>query len=254
MSVDDLSTARYVVGTAFARAAKEHYSAADIDAFAEFVRSPHYGDVLLGNRAYGAWVGSEMVGVAAWSLGEAKSPTARILAVFVHPLFSGDGIGTRLTEYLEDEARAAGYRALETSATLNAASFFERLDYLEVRRGAWGLPSGRRCRSPSCARSAAPAPTSCTDDQLRRVRPSSRRSDLLASDQRQQQLQLGAVLAPGERQPQWMEQRAALAATRRLERRDPHVPGRVVPRDVGKQRGSLVGQLAVLDERAASAR
>jgi hypothetical protein len=27
--------------------------------------------------------------------------------------------------------------------TLNAASLFERLGYLETRRGAWGLPSGR---------------------------------------------------------------------------------------------------------------
>jgi GNAT superfamily N-acetyltransferase len=98
LSVDDLSTARYVVATAFTRGAKDHYSAAEVEAFEEFVRSPHYGDLLLGNRAYGAWVGSEMVGVAAWSTGEAGSPTARILAVFVHPLFGGNGIGTRLTE------------------------------------------------------------------------------------------------------------------------------------------------------------
>ena len=144
LSVDNLSTARYVVTTALARVASEHYSPAQIEAFGEFVRSPHSTDVLLGNRAYGAWVGSEMVGVAAWSVGEAKSPTARILAVFVHPLFGGDGIGTRLTEYLEDEARAAGYRDLETNATLNAIGFFEKLDYLEIRRGVWGLPSGRQ--------------------------------------------------------------------------------------------------------------
>jgi GNAT superfamily N-acetyltransferase len=143
LSVDDLSTARYVVDTAFARGAKDYYSAADIEAFGEFVRTPLYGDVLLGNRAYGAWVGSEMIGVAAWSIGEGKSPTARILALFVRPPFGGEAIGTRLVEYLEDEARAAGYRALETSATLNAVSFFERLGYLETRRGAWGLPSGR---------------------------------------------------------------------------------------------------------------
>jgi GNAT superfamily N-acetyltransferase len=143
LSVDDLATARYIVGRAFARSAKDHYSAPDIEAYTEFVRSPHYADVLLGNRAYGAWVGSEMVGVAAWSVGEGKSPTARILAVFVHPLYGAEAIGTRLVEYLEDEARAAGYRALETSATLNAVSFFERLDYLETRRGSWGLPSGR---------------------------------------------------------------------------------------------------------------
>lgn len=143
LSVDDLSTARYVVGAAFARGAAEHYSGPQIEAFAEFVRSPHYSDVLLGNRAYGAFIGAEMVGVAAWSLGESKSPTARILAVFVHPLFGGDGIGSRLVEYLEDEARAAGYSAVEASVTLNAAPLFERLGYLETRRGAWGLPSGR---------------------------------------------------------------------------------------------------------------
>jgi ribosomal protein S18 acetylase RimI-like enzyme len=143
LSVDDLSTARYVIGSAFARGAAGHYSTLQIDAFAEFVRSPHYADVLLGNRAYGAFVGSEMVGVAAWSVGEAKSPTARIVAVFVHPLFTGDGIGSRLVEHLEEEAHAAGYRAVEASVTLNAASLFERLGYLEMRRGAWGLPSGR---------------------------------------------------------------------------------------------------------------
>jgi len=142
LSVDHLSTARYVVETAFARGAKEHYSPADMEAFAEFVRSPHYADVLLGNRTYGAWVGSDMVGIASWSLGEAPSLTARVAAVFVHPLFSRNGLGTRLTEVLEVEAAAAGYRALEISATLNAASFFEQLGYLETARRGWGLPAG----------------------------------------------------------------------------------------------------------------
>jgi GNAT superfamily N-acetyltransferase len=144
LSVDDLSTARYVVATAFTRGAKDHYSAAEVEAFEEFVRSPHYGDLLLGNRAYGAWVGSEMVGVAAWSTGEAGSPTARILAVFVHPLFGGNGIGTRLTEYLEVAALTAGHRALEMSATLSTAGFFEERGFIETRRGTWGLSAGRQ--------------------------------------------------------------------------------------------------------------
>ncbi len=143
LSVDDLSTARYVIGAAFARSAKEHYSVSDIDAFAAFVRSPHYADILLGNHAYAAWVGSEMVGVAAWSASEAQSPTARVLALFVHPLFAGHGIGTRLAEFLKDEAAAAGYRALEASATINAVPFFERLGFLEIRRSVWALPSER---------------------------------------------------------------------------------------------------------------
>jgi GNAT superfamily N-acetyltransferase len=142
LSVDHLSTARYVVGSAFARGAKEHYSAADVEAFTEFVRSPHYADVLLGNRTYGAWVGSDMVGIASWSVGEAPSPTARVVALFVHPLFARNGLGTRLIEYLEVEAATAGYRALEISATLNAAGFFEQLGYIETARHGWGLPAG----------------------------------------------------------------------------------------------------------------
>lgn len=143
LDVDNLSTARYVVSMAFERGSKGIYSAAETTAFTNFVRSPHYGDILLGNRAYAAWIGSEMVGVGAWTAGEQRSPTARILALFVHPLFASQGIGTRLAEHLAQEARAAGYQAMEASVMLNATAFFERLGYIEVRLGTWALTSGR---------------------------------------------------------------------------------------------------------------
>jgi GNAT superfamily N-acetyltransferase len=142
LSVDDLSAARYIHATAFAGAARNHYSPADIDAFTAFIRSPRYADLLLGNHAVAACIGSEMVGTAAWSAGEPPSPTARILAVFVRPMFTGDGIGRQLVGYIEEEARGAGYQALEVSATLNAVGFFQDLGYLLVREGAWALPLG----------------------------------------------------------------------------------------------------------------
>jgi GNAT superfamily N-acetyltransferase len=142
MTVDDLSTARYIHAASFAGAAQDHYSPADIDAFTAFVRSPRYADLLLGNRAVAAWIGAEMVGTAAWSPGEPPSPTARILAVFVRPLFTGEGIGRQLVGHIEDEARAAGFQALELSATLNAVGFFQELGYLVVREGVWALPMG----------------------------------------------------------------------------------------------------------------
>ena len=85
LSVDDLSTARYVVGAAFARGAAGHYSPPEIGAFAEFVRSPHYADILLGNHAYGAFVGSEMVGIAAWSVGEDKKPCNLLIQARISP-------------------------------------------------------------------------------------------------------------------------------------------------------------------------
>ncbi len=142
LSVDDLSTARYIHSASFAGAAQGHYAPDDIEAFVAFVRSPRYADLLLGNHAVAAWIETEMVGTAAWSEGEGMSATARILAVCVRPLFTGEGIGRKLLDHVEQEARAAGYPALEVAATLNAVSFFESLDYRLVRNGGWALPLG----------------------------------------------------------------------------------------------------------------
>ncbi|HEY7670318.1 MAG TPA: GNAT family N-acetyltransferase [Hyphomicrobium sp.] len=142
LSVDDLSTARYIHAASFSASAPEHYAQADIDAFNAFVRSPRYADLLLGNNAVAAWIDSEMVGTAAWSPGEGRSPTARIIVVAVRPLFTGEGIGRLLIDHVEAQARAAGYQALEVSATLNAVGFFEGLGFRIVRNGGWALPLG----------------------------------------------------------------------------------------------------------------
>lgn len=142
LTVDDLSVARYIHAAAFARAAHGHYSTADIEAFGQFVRSARYADLMLGNPAVAAWLGSDMVATAAWSPGEAKSPTARVFGLFVRPMFTGEGIGRRIVGHVEEEARGAGYPAIEAAATLNAAPFFEAIGYRFVRQGAWALPTG----------------------------------------------------------------------------------------------------------------
>ncbi len=142
LSVDDLSVVRYLHAAAFALAAEGHYTAADIEAFDRFVRSPRYADLMLGNPAVAAWLGQDMVGTAAWSPGEGRSPTARVFGVFVRPMFTGEGIGRRLVAHVEAEAHAGGYPAFEAAATLNAAGFFEALGYRFVRGATWALPSG----------------------------------------------------------------------------------------------------------------
>ena len=142
LSIDDLSSARYIHSAAFAGSASDCYSPGDIQAFDTFVRSPRYADLLLGNNAIAAWMGREMVGTAAWSPGERHSPTARIIVVAVRPLFTGEGIGRLLVDHIEEEARSAGFRALEVSATLNAVGFFEDLGFRIVRNGGWALPLG----------------------------------------------------------------------------------------------------------------
>lgn len=142
LTVDDLSTARYIHTASFASAAQGHYTQADIDAFVAFIRSPSYADLMLGNPSFAAWIGPEMVGTAAWSPGKGMSPTARILVVSVRPLFTSAGLGRLLVEHIETEAYAAGFRALEVSAPLSAVEFFDGLGYLGVREGSWSLPQG----------------------------------------------------------------------------------------------------------------
>jgi putative acetyltransferase len=142
LSIDDLSMARYIHTAAFARTASAHYSTADIEAFDQFVRSPRYADLMLGNPAVAAWLGEDMVATAAWNPGEGRSPTARIFGVFVRPMFTGEGIGRRIVRHVEEDARGAGFPAIEAAATLNAAGFFEAIGYRFVRGGKWALPSG----------------------------------------------------------------------------------------------------------------
>ena len=142
LSVDDLSTARYIHTASFTGSAPGHYSPDDIEAFNAFVRSPRYADLLLGNNAVAAWIDTEMVGTAAWSPGEGRSPTARVVMVAVRPLFTSGGIGRLLVDHIEAEAREAGFQALEVSATLNSVGFFEELGFRIVRGGEWALPLG----------------------------------------------------------------------------------------------------------------
>src|SRR5688572_12345823 len=87
LTVDEASSARYVVDAAFSRGAAAHYSPEQSEAFRSYVRGPRYSDVLLGNHTYAAWLGTQMVGIAVWSPGEGRSLTARLVGVFVDPLF-----------------------------------------------------------------------------------------------------------------------------------------------------------------------
>ena len=143
LSVDDLSAARYIHATAFAGAARNHYSPDDIDAFTAFIRSPRYADLLLGNHAIAACIGSEMVGTARLERGRAAEPDrAHSCGVRASDVHRRRHRPPARRLHRGRKPRAAGYQALEVSATLNAVGFFQDLGYLLVREGAWALPLG----------------------------------------------------------------------------------------------------------------
>lgn len=144
LSVDCLATARYVITASLKHAAAASYTRAQLDALLAFVQSPHYSDLLYAGHSHGAFIGAEMVAVGAWSPPPSAGPTARLIGVFVQPLFGGCGIGAQLMAHIAEEARAAGFRALDVRALPGSVRFLETAGYQQIGPRPLGLPSGQQ--------------------------------------------------------------------------------------------------------------
>jgi GNAT superfamily N-acetyltransferase len=59
---------------------------------------------------------------------------AKIRAIFVHPKFARQGLGSVLLETAEDAARAAGFRRFEMGSTLTGVALYTLKGYREVGR------------------------------------------------------------------------------------------------------------------------
>jgi len=60
------------------------------------------------------------------------SVDGEITGIYVHPAVAGDGIGSRLYDRLEAFARERGVGSLGLWASLNAASFYDKLGYIRA--------------------------------------------------------------------------------------------------------------------------
>lgn len=142
IGVDDLSAVRYVHTASFKATALSNFDEPDVAAFVAYVRGPEYSDRILTSRTFGAWIGPELVGTAGWDLAE-QGTAARLFSVFVHPLFMSAGVGRRLIEAAEGDARAAGLAVCMVRAPLNTIGFFEQQGYVQIARGACAFVPGR---------------------------------------------------------------------------------------------------------------
>jgi GNAT superfamily N-acetyltransferase len=69
---------------------------------------------------------------------------ARIRAMFVDPSHARRGLGRRILEAAEDDARAAGFRRFELMATLPGVPLYRSCGYEEIERTTIELPDGVR--------------------------------------------------------------------------------------------------------------
>jgi GNAT superfamily N-acetyltransferase len=147
IGIDDLSTVRYIHAAALRTPAASRLSETEIAAFAAYVYSDAYTGLLVeaarAKRLLGATVGEDLVGTAGWSPADDRGAVARLICVFVLPLFAGCGLGRLLALAAEDQARRAGFRCFTVRATLNASGFFTQLGYEVSSRGVWALGPGQ---------------------------------------------------------------------------------------------------------------
>lgn len=144
VGIDDFADVRHVHATSLSAQTADTLSDPEIAAFTRFVQSAAYGDMLLNEETYGAWIANDLIGTASWQGGGDDGAMARICSVFVRPMFVRLGIGALLLGEVEARAREGGYSRFGASATANAVPFFEAHGYRVAS-------SGTKTLSPGCA-------------------------------------------------------------------------------------------------------
>ena len=67
---------------------------------------------------------------------------AKVRAIFVHPDFARQGLGSLILSYVEAAARAAGFKRYEMGSTLTGVPLYRLKGYVEVERIAVPLRNG----------------------------------------------------------------------------------------------------------------
>lgn len=69
---------------------------------------------------------------------------AKIRAIFIHPEWARQGIGSMILEYCEAAAQSAGFRRFEMGSTLTGVALYALKGYRERERVEVPLPNGSR--------------------------------------------------------------------------------------------------------------
>ena len=124
---EDCEGIRRVHARAIRELARSHYTAEEIEAWARPRKPEHYAESILSKEFYVAEENGAVIG-----FGTLNQKEGEIEAVYVSPGAVRRGVGRAILQKLEERAKDLGIRSLRMDASLNAASFYERMGY-EVR-------------------------------------------------------------------------------------------------------------------------
>lgn len=141
--IDDMSALRHLHASSARRLAAGMLTDSEIAAFVQHVYSSGYStrlaDVVVAGRMVGARLNGELVGTAGWLPANDNGATARLIGVFVSPLYARLGIGRRVVDAAETDARRAGFSTFTIRAPLGSSGFFEHIGYHAASHGVWPL-------------------------------------------------------------------------------------------------------------------
>ena len=152
-----------------------YYTAAQIESALRFVFGPD--TQLIADQTYYVVEGEagQLLAAGGWSrrrtlfggdqMKDADNPVldttkdaARIRAFFVHPSWSGRGLGRELFDRCATDAMRAGFRRVELMATLPGEPFYRALGFTELDRSTVSLPDGQDIAVVRMTRSLALPP------------------------------------------------------------------------------------------------
>ena len=122
--LEDVEAIGVVHHESIQRLCADHYTAAEIAAWAAPRRPEHYEQSIRGKEFYVAKEAGAIVG-----FGVLEPASSEVEAVSVSPMMARRGVGFSLLRTLEGRARARGLPALHLCAALNAVPFYERAGY-----------------------------------------------------------------------------------------------------------------------------
>jgi GNAT superfamily N-acetyltransferase len=145
-AIDELADIRYLHELSVKRLAASHLSEREVAAFIAYIRSSEYTDrlalIAAAGRLTGAYLNGALAGTAGWQPANDGGDVARLVAVFVSPLYAGIGLARRLVQHTENEASKAGFRTFAIRTPVGAVGCFIALGYAVASSGAWQIGSG----------------------------------------------------------------------------------------------------------------
>jgi GNAT superfamily N-acetyltransferase len=102
--------------------------------------------------------GSDQASVREPELLDPATDAAKVRAIFVHPDFARQGLGSLILAHVESEAAAAGFRHFEMGSTLTGVELYRLRGYVEVERIAVPLANGEALPVVKMAKASAARP------------------------------------------------------------------------------------------------